>query len=137
MKKSLWSLGLMLFSGMMQKFTLSQRQGYSQMTRLRIKLLYLKTIKTCRLLFLNFLGVGACLVFLLSSIIIFNITLFLYAPYAAQAKMWLGFFLAAVYLSIAVWAFSYVFSEEKWLRMFHAHNMLKNTGETPSVKTGR
>ena len=127
MKKTLWSLGLMLFSKAVHQFTLGQRQGYSQMTRLRIKLLYLKIVKICRLLFLNFLGVGVCLVFLLSSIIICTVTLLLYTPYAMQAKMWLGFFLAAVHLSIAVWAFSSIFSEEKWLRMFHAHNTSSQT----------
>jgi len=41
--------------------------------------------------------------------------------------MWLGFLSAAVYLLIAMGAFTFVFTEEKWLRVFNAQNMLKNS----------
>ena len=78
---------------------------------------------------------GIFLVFLLSSIIIFNIALFAYSPYSMESKMWLGFFSAFVYLLIAIGAFVFVFAERKWLYMFNAQNILKNeTGMFPSEK---
>ena len=133
MRKDLWSLALVFLSGMVQRLVLGQRQGYKNVAQLRIRLLYLRTIKTCRLLFLNFLGVGMCLVFLLSSILIFNAAFFFYAPYDPQTKMWVGFCLAAVYFLMAAGVFYSMFTEEKWLRMFHAHGIFEDMG-TPSAE---
>jgi hypothetical protein len=126
MKKSLLSVFFALFPRVMQKLVFRQ-QEYKNLTQLRMKLFYLRIIKTCRWFFLSFLGIGVCLVFLLSSIIILNLTLFLYVPCSMGIKMWLGFLSAAFYLLIAIGAFIFVFTEEKWLRMFDAQNMLKNS----------
>jgi hypothetical protein len=125
MRKNLLSVLLALLPRIMQKFAF-QQQGYKNIAQLRMKLLYLRIIKICRWLFLSFLGIGVCLVFLFSSIILFNFTVFFYVPCSMGIKMWLGFLSAAVYLLIAMGAFTFVFTESKWLRMFNAQNMLKN-----------
>jgi len=125
MRKSLLSFLVLLFPLMTQKFAQNQL-GCRNAPRLRMKLLYLKSIKTFRFLFLTVLGIGVCLVFLLSSIIILNISIFLYAPLGAGTKMWLGLMFAAVYLFAAIGAYSFVFSQKKWLFIFHAQNILKD-----------
>ncbi|MBF0511434.1 MAG: hypothetical protein HQL13_03800 [Candidatus Omnitrophica bacterium] len=133
MRKGLLPLLFFLLPRIVQKITQSP-QGCQNVPRLRMKLFYLRFIKLCRLLFLSCLGIGISLVFLLSSIIIFNIALFLYAPLSMETKMWVGFFSAAVYLWIGIAAFVFVFSQKKWLYMFNAQNILKNEGEKPSLK---
>ena len=107
-------------------FVADQQQGLQDMAQLRIRLFCLRTIQTVRLLFVYLLGTGICLVFLLSSISMCNTTLFNYASLTPQAKMWLGFSLAAVYLIVACVVFSILFSEKKWLRIFHAHHMFRD-----------
>ena len=132
MRKNLWSLGLVLLSGMVQKFVLSQKEGYKSVGQLKLKLFYLKTIKTSRLLFLSFLGVGTCLVFLMSSLNMFNAAIFTYSSYSPDTKMWLGFLLAALYLLVAGVIFTVVFSERKWLEIFHLHKILEEMDDTAS-----
>jgi len=131
MRKSLLSLLFVLLPMITKKIALNP-QGCRNAPRLRMKLFYLRIIKICRLLSLSFLGMGVCLVFLLSSIIIFNITLFFYAPYSVETKMWIGFLSAAFYLLMATAAFVFVFKQKQWLYMFNAQNILKNeAGESP------
>ncbi|MBF0570338.1 MAG: hypothetical protein HQL12_00555 [Candidatus Omnitrophica bacterium] len=104
---------------------------------MKIKLLYLRIIKTCRFLSLSYLGMGVCLVFMLSSIIILNTTFFIYTPFSMEIKMWVGFLSAAVYFLIAIGAFVFVFSEKKWLFMFNAQDIFKDeTGVSSLGKTG-
>lgn len=133
MRKHLMTLFLLLMPSIRQR--LANNQGtYKDIARLKASLLYLKTIKTFRFLFLSVLGIGVCLVFLVSSIALFNTSLFTYAPYSAETKMWAGFLLAAFYLMIAGIAFSLVFSQEKWLNMFHAQAMIKKIQGEPEIQ---
>jgi hypothetical protein len=81
--------------------------------------LYLKSIKTFRLLFVSLLGIGISLVFLLTSLVLFHVSLFLYTPLSPLIKMGIGFFFAAVYFGIAFLIFSKIFSESRWLEIFH------------------
>ena len=127
MGKNMFKLILLILSGASQRIGRTfnaNRMNYAEVAHLKMAMLYLKTIKTCRFLFLSFLGIGVCLVFLLTSLVLFNVSLFMYAPYTDSAKMWLGFCFAAVYLSIAGVAFTYVFSQSKWVEIFNAGNIL-------------
>ena len=114
---------LLFLSGTYKGFTAYPR-AYLNLARLKISLMYLRSVDTFRLLFISLVGVGICLIFFLSGLILFNVTLFLYAPWSNEIKMYVGFVLAAVYFLIAGTAFLYIFSHAKWLKMFHADNIL-------------
>lgn len=94
--------------------------------RMKMTLLYVKGIKTMRMLFLSFLGVGICVVFLMVGLILFNMTLFTYTLLDMQTKMYVGFGLSFVYLFIASAIFQYVFSQDNWLVMFNAKELMKD-----------
>ncbi len=125
MKQDLKTLLFLLATTAVKKLN-SARFLYKDMAHLRIKLAYLKFVKTSRMLFVSFLGIGVCLVFLMSSLLIFHVVLFCYAPLTNEAKMWIGLLSAIVYLAIALKAFSYVFAESKWLEIFNTENILKD-----------
>lgn len=93
--------------------------------RLKAAFLYVKSIKTFRFLFLSFLGIGVCLIFLLTSIVLFHASLFLYSPWSAETKMYVGLVCAAFYFSIALFIFSKVFSHGRWMEIFHAKDILE------------
>lgn len=131
MNKNLMSLVFLLITSAVQKFT-THKGAYQEITRLQMEMFYLRSIKTCRLLFLSTVGLGVFLILILGGLILFHISFFLYAPCSAESKMWVGFAFAVVYLLIAAKVFYSVFSEEKWLSMFQAENILKETEETPS-----
>ena len=124
MKKHLTTILFLLLSNTAQRLTMNKGL-YADVARLKIDLFYLKVIKTFRLLFINSLGIGICLIFLLSSLVLFHVTFFLYAPFTVESKMWLGFAFAAFYLFIALKSFSYIFGENRWIGLFHAEHMLK------------
>jgi len=100
------------------------RNLYKDMTHLKFTMAYLKFVKTSRLLFISFMGMGACLVLLLCSIIVFQFVLFIYVPWSPETKMWVGFGCAAVYFLVAASAFFYLFGEDKWLKIFNADGMV-------------
>jgi hypothetical protein len=58
--------------------------------------------------------------------LVFHSTVFLYAPWSASTKMWVGFVSAAVYVSTAVAAFSFLFAPDKWLKIFHATKVMES-----------
>ena len=133
MRKTLINL-LLFFSGTFKGFA-SYPRAHLDLARLRISLIYLRSIETFRLLFISLLGLGVCLIFLLSGLILFNVTLFLYTPWSNEAKMYIGFILAASYFLVAGGAFLYIFSQTKWLKIFHADNMVgRLTDPTSSEK---
>lgn len=125
MRKGLLSLLFDLLPLITKKIVFNPH-GCTNVPRLRMKLFYLRIIKICRWLFLISLGIGVCFVFLLCSIIIFNMALFFYTPFSMETKMWMGFLSAAVYFLIATAAFAFVSSQKKWLYMFNAQNILKD-----------
>jgi hypothetical protein len=125
MKKTLLTLLLLGFKAI--KGAQNPRafhRSFMDLARLKASLMYVKSIETFRLLFVSALGIGICLVLLTSSLVLFHATLFLYAPLSAQAKMWAGFSFALVYFLVAFKAFSYVFSESQWLKIFHAEDVV-------------
>ena len=118
MSLAVWATNL--FKGLTQDPACSHNAD-----RLRMSLLYIKSIKTFRLLFISFLGVGACLVFLLAGLILLDVTLFMYAPLDAQTKMYIGLASTFTYFLIAGLLFHYIFLQETWMSMFNAKEMMK------------
>ena len=124
MKDKIMTFLFLLLTNVAQKITIN-RGAYREIAHLKLKLLYLRAIKACRLLCISYFVTGICLVLLFSSLVLFHATFFLYAPYSMETKMWVGFVFAAAYLLVAVKAFLYVFTEGKWLNIFYAQNIFK------------
>ncbi len=123
MQKMLMLLFSMVFSGAL-KGVYTHRQTYVEIMRTKMSLMYLKGVKTSRLLFLSLLGVGICLLCVLAGLALLHTTLFLYAPWSGQTKMIIGLVFSAMYLGIGGMAFRYIFDQGKWLKMFHAEDLL-------------
>lgn len=130
MKNKIMTLVLFLLTNVAQRFAVHQGD-YKEIAQLKLSLLYLKIIKTSRLLFITSLGIGVSLIFLLTSLVLFHATFFIYAPCSMETKMWVGFISAAVYLCIAAFVFTWVFAEEKWLKIFNAQKMLNEPDVVP------
>jgi hypothetical protein len=97
----------------------AQTSHYRDLVRMRFSLFYLKLIKTTRLLCLSFLGIGVCLIFLLMGMISLEIVIFVYCPGSVESKLNIGLLLALICFLISLSAFSFAFSESKWIDMFH------------------
>lgn len=116
---------VMLFSTWVKK--LNPYSGATmELTKLKIAIGYLQTIKTMRMLFVSLLGVGVCLVLLLTGLVLLHCAVFFYAPWSVSVKMAVTLGCAAVYISIAAAVFAYVFSEEQWLKIFNADKMISD-----------
>src|SRR5580704_14055374 len=100
MKKTLWTL-LLLWASSAVKGLQANQGGHMELTRLKMSLMYVQSIKTFRMLFMCLLSVGVCLILLLTGIILFHVSLFLYAPWSMETKMLVGFLSSAVYLLAA------------------------------------
>ncbi len=93
-------------------------------TKTKMAILYVKAIKVLRLLFISFLGVGACLVFLLVGIVLFHVSIILYAPWSDTVKMWLTLAFASLYVFGSLGLCMYVFSQDHWVKMFNAKDIV-------------
>lgn len=105
-----------------------------ELARLKGALLYLRAIETARLLFLSFWGIGVCLVLLVGGLALFHATVFFYAPWSDQIKMYVNFFFAFLYLAAGAGAFFYVFAHAKWLEIFYANRIIEDLS-SPDGKT--
>ena len=105
------------------------------LTKLKISIWYLQSIKTLRLLFISLLGAGVCLILLMSSIIIFHLLIVLYAPWGTQVKVGVNLLCAVIYILIAVNLFSCIFSEDKWLKIFNAHALMKELADLSEAES--
>jgi hypothetical protein len=123
-KQALLTLLLMAFKSF--RGTNPYHRSFIDLARLKASLMYVKSIETFRMLFASILGVGICLVLVTVSLALFHTVLFLYTPWSAQVKLCVGLFFAAVYMAVAVKAFSYVFSESQWLKIFHAEEVVED-----------
>jgi hypothetical protein len=123
MRKTIWTL-LLLWASSAVKGLQTSQGGQMEVTRLKMSLMYLRAIKTFRLLFMSLLGMGFCLVLLLMGLIIFHVSLFLYSPWSIETKMLVGFLSSAVYLLATIVLFSKIFAADKWLEIFHAEGIL-------------
>jgi len=122
MKKTLWTL-LLLWAATAIKGLLVNQGDHIEMARLKISLMYVRSIKTLRLLFMSLLSMGICLILLLAGIILFHVSLFLYAPWSVETKMLVGILSSAIYWLLSVALFSKIFSADKWLEIFHAEGL--------------
>ena len=123
MKKTLWTF-LLLWASSAIKGLQAGQGGHMELTRLKMSLMYVRTIKTLRLLFMSLLGMGVCLILLLVGLILFHVSLFMYAPWSMETKMLVGFLLSAIYLLATLVLFSKIFAADKWLEIFHAKGIL-------------
>ncbi len=129
MKKQLLTTAFFLLSAFSK---MRARTSLKDIAGLRMKLLYLKLIKTSRMLFISFLGVGLCLLFLCAGLVLAHVVFFAYMPWSNEAKIWVGFAMSAIYVGAAAWIFSYVFDQHKWIAMFQANGLLDNiAGDMP------
>jgi hypothetical protein len=137
MKKSIGALLLLLASSAFKGVQLNP-SGHIEMTRLRMSLMYVRFIKTFRLLFLSLLSIGVCLVFLFVGLILLHVSLFLYSPWSMGTKMVVGLSCSLVYLLATLVMFSQIFASDKWLRIFHAETIMdhlhKEAGPTDTIK---
>ena len=118
-----------LFSRFMNSSTLN---GSTEITKLKITKLYVKSIESLRLLFITLFGMGVCLVFLLSAIVIFHVVIFMYMPWEVQTKIIVSLSFASLYFIIATVSLVCVFSQVNWIKMFHAEKILENLQDQSS-----
>ena len=122
MKNILMSSLTFLFSRFMNSST---SNGSTEITKLKITKLYVKSIESLRLLFITLFGMGVCLVFLLSAIVIFHVVIFMYMPWEVQTKIIVSLSFASLYFIIATVSLVCVFSQVNWIKMFHAEKILE------------
>ena len=125
MNKIFMALVAALCSGAIKGFS-PNGQNSMEIARLKMSLIYVKSVDTFRWLFISLLGIGACLIFLMSSLIVLHTTLFLYIPWSIEAKMYVSFSLAGIYFLIAVIISSYIFSHAQWMKIFNADKIISN-----------
>jgi hypothetical protein len=113
-------------------FNSSASNASVEITKLKMAKLYVKGVESLRLLFIAIFGMGVCLVFLLSAIVLFHTIILFYMPWDVQTKICVSLVFAGMYLIIAIASFGYVFSQLKWLKMFHADKILDQLKEQSS-----
>ena len=128
MKRILLTSLLLLASNFIKGLN-SYRMSSIDLTKLKITMWYLQSIKTLRLLFISLLGLGVCLIFLISGLVCFSVALLVYAPLAVTVKMSLAFLLAVVYIAMGLGIFFYLFSDEKWIKIFNVDHFIKELTE--------
>ena len=135
MKKTLWTL-LLLWASSAIKGLQAHQGDHMELTRLKMSLLYVQSIKTLRLLFMSLLSMGICLILLLVGLVLFYVSLFLYAPWTMETKMLVGFLSSAIYLLGTLALFSRIFAADKWLEIFHAEGIMDHLKQeaTPITK---
>jgi len=136
MKKTLWAFLLLWISSAVKGLQANQG-GHVELTRLKMSLMYVRAIKTFRLLFMSLLGVGICMVLLFTGLILFHVSLFLYTTWSMETKLLVGFLSSAVYLLATLIIFSQVFAPEKWLEIFHAHGLIEHLKEEAVARQGK
>jgi hypothetical protein len=125
MRKTLWTFLLLWASSAIKGLQVNQG-GHMELTRLKMFLMYVRAIKTFRLLFMSLLGMGLCMVLLSTGLILFHATLFLYSPWSMETKMLVGFLCSAVYLLLTLTLFYKIFAQDKWLKIFHAEGIMEH-----------
>ncbi len=133
MRKILWTSILLWFSSGLKGLQ-AYNGGHMELTRLKIALMYVRSVKTFRLLFMSLLSIGVCLVFLLVGLVLFHVSLFLYAPWSMATKMLVGLFFSLAYLMATFVIFTQIFSSDKWLKIFNADAIMENLHEEVAQK---
>jgi hypothetical protein len=128
MRKTLWTI-LLLWASSAVKGLQANQGNHIELTRLKASLMYVRSIKTFRLLFMSLLSMGVCLVFLFVGLILFHVSLFLYAPWSVGTKMLVGLLCSVVYLLATFIMFAQIFASDKWLKIFHADAIMDHLGQ--------
>jgi len=123
MRKILWT-SLLLWASSAAKGLMSNQGEHMETTRLKMSLMYVRSIKTFRLLFMSLLSMGVCLILLFMGLVLFHVSLFLYAPWSMETKMTVGLLCSLFYLLATYVLFSKIFASDKWLKIFHAEGIL-------------
>jgi hypothetical protein len=123
LRKTLWTFLLLGATSAIKGLQFNQG-GRMELTRLKMSLVYVRAIKTFRLLFMSLLGMGVCIVFLFMGLALFHASLFLYSPWSMQTKMIIGFLFSAVYLLMTLTLLYKIFAQDIWLKIFNAENIL-------------
>ncbi|MDE2223284.1 MAG: hypothetical protein KGK03_09485 [Candidatus Omnitrophica bacterium] len=133
MKRSLWTLLLLLMSWWLKGLQGSNR-GYVHLAKLKMSLIYVRFIKTFRLLFLSLLGLGVGIILLLAGLVLLHVSLFLYAPWSTETKLAVGLLCAAAYLIATLVLFYQIFSSDKWLKIFHVDAIMDHLRKEDYLK---
>lgn len=131
MKNTLWAFFLFLASTAFKGGWQLNRLDHVKMAKIKMSLVYLRCIKTSRLLFLGVLNMGICLVFILTGLVLLHLSLFLYAPWSAATKMLVGILCSLAYLAAALIMISQIFVPDKWLKIFHADTLAERLHQEP------
>ncbi len=123
MKKMAWASLLFMLPRILKGLQ-AHPMEQMELTRLKISLMYLRSIKTFRLLFMSLLSIGICLIFFFTGLVLLHLSVFLYAPWEPGIKMVVGLLCSLVYLLAAVFIFYQVFSSDKWVKIFHADALM-------------
>ncbi|MBF0489545.1 MAG: hypothetical protein HQL15_02870 [Candidatus Omnitrophica bacterium] len=100
-------------------------------TRVRLATMYLHAVKVSRLLFISLLGSGACLVLLLTGVVLIHCTIFIYAPWEVSVKVTVTLICAVFYLLSAAAIVAYFFTKDRWMAMFNTDSTIKElTGQS-------
>lgn len=105
--------------------------------KLQSYIVYLKSIRTMRLLFISILGIGFCLLLLVSGIFLFHLSLLLYGPWSNNTKMIITLVSAAIYIGGSIGVFIYIFSQKKWMEIFNADDIVEKVKEKTSAQQNR
>lgn len=133
MKKMIGTV-LLLMASSAFKGLRANTGGHLELTKMRMSLLYLRSIKTFRLLFMSMLSMGVCLIFLFTGLILLHLSLFLYAPWSVETKMMVGLISSLVYLLITAALISQIFASDKWLKIFHADALMDHLHKETAPK---
>ncbi len=131
MKKLIGTFLLMLATSAIKGM---QAPTHLELTRLKMSLMYLRFIKTFRLLFFSVLGMAASMIFLLAGLILFHVSLFVYAPWSMIVKLWVGLAFSVAYLTVTLVIFYQIFSSNHWSKIFHADNIIKYLHKEGALK---
>lgn len=119
MNKTLMTGLCFLIPRIFQGFGSVQRSN-EDLAKLKLAKIYLHAVKFSRLFLMGYLGVGVCLILLLVGLSLIHHTILFYAPWSVSIKVTVTLFCAFTYILIAAGVFIYVFSEDKWMKMFNA-----------------
>jgi len=91
-----------------------------------MSLMYVRSIKALRFLFLGMLCMAMCLLFLMTGLIVLHVSLFVYTPWTMATKMLVGLLCSLIYFLAAFGIFYQIFSSERWLKIFHAERLTED-----------
>lgn len=121
-----------LLSGITKGVNQDGQESTLELAKLKISLVYLKSIKTFRVLFMSLFAIGTCIVLMTIGIILFHIILLVYFPWSIQTKVVVSLGFVVAYFIAVIFICAQLFLESKWLRIFHAEALAQSLMREPS-----